>query len=239
VIEYPDADGRPMAETPVHRDDLQNTIEMLRTWYAGQPRTYISGNMLMYYEEGNPRKHVSPDVFVVHDLSPRERRNYLIWEEGGKGPDLVVELTSKSTRNEDLRSKFELYRDVLRVTEYVLFDPYEEYLEPSLQGYRLRKGQYAPIRMVRDRLPSKVLGLRFGREAMQLRVYEPETGRKILLPREEAEQAEAALRQETEVRRAAEATLRQEAEARRAAEAEIERLRRELEELRRDRPQPP
>jgi Uma2 family endonuclease len=237
-----------MAETLVHRDDLQNMIEMLRTWYAGQPRTYISGNMLMYYEEGNPRKHVSPDVFVVHNLPPRERRNYLVWEEEGKAPDLVIELTSKSTRNEDLRTKFQLYRDVLRVTEYVLFDPYEEYLEPSLQAYRWRKGQYAPMRLVRGRLPSKVLGLHFGREGMQLRVYEPETGRKILLPREEFERAEATLRQEAEARRAAEPGFRQEAEARRAAEtiarqeaearqaaeAEVERLRRELEDLRRD-----
>jgi Uma2 family endonuclease len=165
----------------------------------------------MYYEEGNPRKHVSPDVFVVHDLPPRERRNYLVWEEE-KGPDLMVELTSKSTRNQDLRTKFQLYRDVLDVSEYVLFDPYEEYLEPSLQGYRLRKGQYVPIRMVGDRLPSKVLGLHFGRERMQLRVYEPPTGRKVLLPREALEQSEV---------------------ARRAAQAEIERLRREVEKLRR------
>jgi Uma2 family endonuclease len=62
----------------------------------------------------------------------------LVWEEG-KGPDLVIELTSPSTRHEGLDKKFKLYRDTLHVGEYFLLDPFEEYLKPSLQGYRLRR----------------------------------------------------------------------------------------------------
>ena len=69
-------------------------------------------------------------------IAKKQRENYLIWEEG-KAPDLVIELTSKSTKREDQQKKRELYRDVLRVSEYFLFDPTEDYLKPPLQGFRL------------------------------------------------------------------------------------------------------
>ena len=73
---------------------------------------------------------------------------------------MVFEVTSKKTRKQDLTKKFEIYRDVLRVREYFLFDPFEEYLDPSLQGYRLVDGNYEPIAMVKGGMPSEVLGLR-------------------------------------------------------------------------------
>ena len=41
------------------------------------------------------------------------RDNYILWEEG-KGPDVVIELTSSSTHQEDIEGKFRLYRDVLK-----------------------------------------------------------------------------------------------------------------------------
>ena len=84
--------------------------------------------MFLYYEEGDPRKVVCPDVFVTLNVpSNTKRRTFKVWEEG-KGPDLVIEITSKKTRKEDLHKKFDLYRDVLGVREYFLFDPLEEYL---------------------------------------------------------------------------------------------------------------
>ena len=61
----------------------------------------------------------------------RHRRTFKVWEEC-KCPDLVIEVTSRKTRTEDTEQKLELYRDVLKVREYFLFDPLEEYLEPSL-----------------------------------------------------------------------------------------------------------
>ena len=53
-IDYPESDGRPMAETPLHRDLMFLVIEMLRLWFAKNPMVYISGNMFWYYERGNP-----------------------------------------------------------------------------------------------------------------------------------------------------------------------------------------
>src|SRR5207248_9202588 len=131
-IEYPTGDGKPMAETEIHRNDATDLIQSLEDYYAHEPRICISGNLLMYYEEGDRRKHVSPDVFVVRGVEKRERIHYLVWKEG-KGPDLVIEITSKTTRREDKKKKWELYRDILGVSEYFLFDPTEDYLKPPLQ----------------------------------------------------------------------------------------------------------
>jgi Uma2 family endonuclease len=143
-IEYPTSDGKPMAETDLHRDLMLELIETLKHHYAGDPDVYVSGNLLLFYEPGNKRRHVAPDVFVVRGVEKRRRDNYLVWEEG-KGPDLIIELTSKTTRREDQQKKLALYRDVLKVPEYFLFDPYEDYLKPPFQGYRLVEGQYIPI----------------------------------------------------------------------------------------------
>src|SRR5439155_8814108 len=135
---------------------------------------YVSGNLLLYYVPGNKRKHVAPDVFVVRGVSKQKRLYYLLWEEG-KSPEAIVEITSKSTRKEDLDIKFKLYRDVLKVQEYFLFDPFAEYLNPPLRGYRLTDGDYVPIEPVTDRLPSEVLGLHLERERTMLRLYDPAT----------------------------------------------------------------
>ena len=203
-VDYPTSDGKPMAETDWHRDLMMVLIQTLGAFYAADPSVYVSGNLLVFYEPGNRRRHLSPDVFVVKGVGRRQRPNYLIWQEG-KGPEVVIELTSRTTREEDIEDKYELYQDTLRVPEYFLFDPLGEYLRPPLQGYRLSRGRYQPIKPVEGRLPSKVLGLHLEGFGQDLRLYDPAT--KQWLPTPE--------------------------EALTKAEAEIDRLRRELDELRR------
>jgi Uma2 family endonuclease len=188
-----------MAETDLHRQLMTALIEALEDRFAADPNIYVSGNLLLYYVPGNKRKHVSPDVFVVFGVPKRPRINYLLWEEG-RGPAVVIELTSSSTRNEDIRTKLALYRDVLRVPEYFLFDPYEDYLDPRFQGYRLVGGQYRRMRLKDGRLQSRQLGLILEPDGEHLRLCDPDTG--LRLPTR--------------------------AEARSAAEAEVERLRAEL-----------
>src|SRR5262249_24422040 len=158
-VDFPTRDGKPMAESDVHLILMLTLIPTLRNFFLPRIRVYVGGNMLVFYERGNKRKHVSPDVFVVpgvpnhlHHL----RDNFLIWKEG-KAPQVVIELTSKSTRNDDSVKNFVLYRDVLKVKEYFLFDPRGEYLDPSLRGYRLCAGKYIPIKLVDGRMPSRVL----------------------------------------------------------------------------------
>jgi Uma2 family endonuclease len=245
-VDYPTSDGKPMAETDVHRTLMMDLIQTLQHRYAADPNVYVSGNLLLYYEEGNKRKHVSPDVFVVGGIEKRLRDYYLMWDEG-KGPDLVIELTSKSTRSEDVNKKMALYRDVLQVPEYFLFDPFQDYLTPSMQGYRLVDGHYELIGSVARRLPSEVLGLHLERVGSQLRLFDPATGLRLPTSEErieqERERAEVQ-RQQAEIERQRAEIERQQAEIQRQqaeiqreradrAELDAEKLRQELEALRR------
>lgn len=207
-VHYPESDGKPLGETPHHIQNIFYVTEPLRVWLA-DPHTCVAGNMFVYFEEGNPRRHVSPDVFVSRELVAKglyDRRKYLVWEEG-KTPDLVIELTSESTKDEDLETKMAIYRDILKVREYFIFDPHDEYLQPRLQGFRLVGNEYAPIEPVDGRLPSEILGLHLEGAGPLLRFYDPAQKRRLPIPPEVQE-------------------------AQQQAEAEVERLRRELEELR-------
>jgi Uma2 family endonuclease len=207
---YPTSDGRPMAETDWHRDIMFALIKVLQSFFAADPNVYVSGNLLLYYVRGNKRRHISPDVFVVKGVAKHPRPYYLLWEEK-KSPNLVIEVTSSSTRSEDVKKKFLLYQNVLKVQEYFLFDPFEEYLNPSFQGYRLRKGKFVPISPVGGRLPS-VLGLQLERDGLNLRLFDPKTQRWLATPEERVAQTEERMAQ---------------------TEAENQRLLRELEKLRR------
>jgi Uma2 family endonuclease len=216
-VDYPTSDGRPMAETDVHRDLMLDLIETLKVRFAADPEIYVSGNLLLFYEEGNRRRHVSPDVFVVLGVEKKTRDYYLLWEEG-KAPDVVIEITSKTTRSEDQKKKWTLYRDVLKVPEYFQFDPTEDYLKPPMQGFRLVDGNYVPIEPVAGRLPSALLGLHLERDGRRLRLHDPATGLRLLTPRERMEKEKAD-------RQRAEAELAR-------ADVENERLRQEIESLR-------
>jgi Uma2 family endonuclease len=250
-IIYPTSDGRPMGETDLHRSIMVETIDALKLYYAGQ-QVYVSGNILLLYQPGNRRRHVSPDVLVVKGLDPHDRENYLLWDEG-RPPHVVIEVTSESTREEDLYDKFEIYRDSVRVPEYFQFDPRGEYLQPALQGYRLKARRYEPIKPVSGRLPSRELGLHLEPHDRRLRFWDPATGEWIPTLQESREamlanwqQAEAerqqaeAERQQAEAERQQAEAERQQAEAARhemeakwqVAEAQAEQLREELDRLR-------
>src|SRR5262249_39514637 len=159
-----------------HRELVLDLIETLKRHKAADPWYYVSGNLLVFYEEGDRRRHVAPDVFVVRGIAKHRRKHYLIWKEG-KPPEAAIELTSESAREEDIEDKFRLYRDVIKVYEYFLFDPHNEYLEPQLQGYRLIEGEYMRIEPVDGRLPSEVLGLHLEAHGNELRLHDPTTGK--------------------------------------------------------------
>jgi Uma2 family endonuclease len=247
-IEYPSSDGKPVGETGTHaRVAMVSIYGVLDRYFMNNPRVAVHANMFMYYVQGDPKRNVCPDAFVAMGVpNEPDRRSYKVWKEG-KAPDVVFEVTSRKTRKQDLTKTFEIYRDVLRVREYFLFDPFEEYLDPSLQGYRLVAGSYEPIPMIKGGMPSEVLGLEFQRDAENLRFFNPETGR--LLPSvhelaREVETRELALRETQVTLRETQVALREtelgrrEAEvARREAEQVVQRLQREVEELRRRLPE--
>jgi Uma2 family endonuclease len=249
-----------MAETEVHWQVMVDVVETLRDFFAADPMIHVGGNLLLFYEEGDRRRHVAPDCFLVRGIPKFPLRDYyLLWVEG-KPPDVIIEITSKTTKREDQTKKRVLYRDVLKIPEYFQFDPTEDYLEPSLQGVRLVGDEYVSIEPVAGRLPSAILGLHLERYGWELRLWDPSVGVRLLTPterrtiavqhaEEETRRAEEerrraeeqVLRAEEETQRAEHARQRADAERQRAEAAEVaqqrlaaenERLRREIEALR-------
>ena len=179
AVEYPSSDGKPMAESDSQRIPLTYAVDRLRYHFRNRADVYASGNLLIYYEEGNPRARVAPDVFVVFGVRNVERSSYRLWEEG-QGPDFVLEITSRATWREDQRKKRELYRR-LGVREYWQYDPTRDYLEPPLQGSELVEGAYErlPEREMADgtlALRSEVLGLELRLAGRRLRFHDPQSG---------------------------------------------------------------
>ena len=223
-VEYPSSDGKPLAENDAQLAAIVYGITVLRTRYAGRDDVYVSGDLLIYYEEGNPRVSVAPDVFVVFGVEDRMRMSYKVWEEG-KGPDFVLEVASPGTWREDVGRKREVYAG-LGVREYWLYDPLGEHLEPALQGNRLVGGEYErqPLLGSRDGrlgLRSGTLGLELWAEGRKMRFRDPETGVDLLSHDEEHDRAEREVvaRQATAARAEAEAAARRSAEVRAGREA--------------------
>ena len=218
AVVYPCSDGQPMAETEIHGECMMYVTYALRRYFPkrGREDVYVGSNNFLYYEQGNPRAVVAPDVYVVvgAPASP-PRDTYLLWKEP-KGPDFVLEVTSASTRRDDERRKRDVYA-ALGVGEYFLYDPRAEYLAPPLQGFRLEDGEYRAVPAVtvlsnrEVAVASEVLGLtlRDDREARLVRLHDRATGQSLPT----YEESESAREEEAEARRR-ETTARQAAEKR-------------------------
>ncbi len=235
AVDYPSSDGKPVAESDYQLTPIAYAREALRDYFRDRRDVYVAANLLLYYEQGNREAVVAPDVFVVMGAPNHDRHSYLLWQEP-KGPDFVLEVTSRSTRREDQGRKRMRYR-ALAVQEYWQYDPTGDYLQPRLQGLRLASGDYAPMPAtdagngIRS-MHSMVLGLELRTSERGLRFRDPVTGEELLSlaenreGRERAErEREQAVRQRlrAEQERHREQVARQEAEARLAA---LEALRR-------------
>ncbi|MDE0400072.1 MAG: Uma2 family endonuclease [Candidatus Poribacteria bacterium] len=142
-IFYPEEDGEPMAVSDLHRRILMQTLQVFDEHFKQDPGAYVSGDILIYYVEGDPRKSVSPDVLVAFGLGKKNRGNYLVWVEG-KVPDFAMEFSSKNTYQNDLGHKMELYAS-LGIQDYFLCDIEGLYLPSPLMGFTLVDGVYVPI----------------------------------------------------------------------------------------------
>jgi len=218
-VYYPESDGKPMGETDRHRQLMFDLIESLKNYFADDASVYVSGNLLLYYVEGDPSKSVAPDVFVVRGVAKHERRIYKLWEEE-QPPTVVIEVSSRKTRNEDLKWKKQLYA-WFGVKEYFIFDP-EYKLRPPLRAYRLIGNQLIEEPVIGNRVMSNELGLELVDDGKTLRLFNPRMGQFLLTPAEEA----AARRVEAQARQQAENRADSEAER---AKREAERAEREAE----------
>ena len=185
-----------MAESDRHYMCLADAAYGIRKHLAGRDDVYVGSNLLVYDEPGNPRRHLSPDIFVAFGVRRGPRDLYKIWEE--RPPTFVLEITSASTRREDERTKRRRYAR-WGVREYFLYDPRGEWLAPALQGFVLSGERYRRMREValangERGLRSESLGLGLWLNGADLRLFDAATGSDLPTPDEEARRADRAER---------------------------------------------
>jgi len=220
TIDSPLEDFEPMPEGDKQRRNLSYATEALKLWFEQLSDVYVSGNLFIRYEVDGAEKRIAPDIFVVFGTSREDRVSYTVWEEDGKVPDFVLEITSKGTVTKDRKQNPLIYRS-LGVKEYFQYDPSGGSLKPtSLQGVLLENGKYKPIPVLT--LPDNTLSLHSEVLGLDLHLFPDKTFRfydpiskQILRSHSEAEharyQAELALSQ-TELERLYEHQARLEAE---------------------------
>ncbi len=190
-IDYPDEDDQGMPEGDWQREYISYSTKALRHFFRQRPDVYVSGNLFIYYEKGNPAAAITPDTFVIFGVNNHDRPSYKVWQEGGKLPSFALEVVSKSTKGKDLNINPALYAQ-LGVDEYFQYDPNGNYIQPRLQGLRLVNGDYQPIPANNPAdgvlsLTSEVLGLELRLLAIGLRFYNPAMDRLLLDYEEEAD----------------------------------------------------
>ena len=239
--QLPETDGVPL-ESPWHLAAINLLIEILTYLWRDRSDFFVGGNMFLYYSLRHVRNEdfKGPDFFYVSGVDRhRPREFWVVWEEGGKYPDLIVEFLSRTTAEADRTTKKTLYEQIFHTPEYYCYDPDEHRLE----GWHLVNSKYqAMIPNERGWLWSDVLQLWLGnwageyqgQQGIWLRCYDAK-GQLIPLKAEaEQQRAEAEhLRAEAEQRRAEAERLRAEAERQQAeaARAEVQRLKARLAEL--------
>ena len=227
TVEYPSGDGQPMAENDWQLHAILDSVSALHDHYLNRPDVYVSGDLFIYYEEGNPRARVAPDVFVAFGVSKHKRPIYKLWEEGVV-PAFVMEVASRGTWREDEGRKAKLY-ERLGVQEYWQYDPTGEYLGLKLKGRRLVEGAYVPQPVVESidgtlLLRSETLALDFRVKGEESHFFDPAMGERLLNRREQLAAHRAA-----KLRAAAAESRADAAESRaKAAEAELAALRARL-----------
>jgi Uma2 family endonuclease len=154
AIEFPPSDlwsDEPPLETDRHLKQILLLLSCLEWWWRDRPDApehrrntfYAAGNLTIYYSNRQRRdeKFRGPDFFVVLNTEYKERKSWVVWEEEGKYPNVIVEMLSNSTAEFDRTEKKEIYQNTFRTPEYFWFDPYS--LE--FQGFRLIGGVYEEI----------------------------------------------------------------------------------------------
>jgi Uma2 family endonuclease len=219
--DLPFDDDFPM-DSERHRMQIALLVESLEHAWRDRDDVCIAGDMPLYFSETQRmrRDFRVPDVYVVTETVRRERKKWVVWEEDGRSPDVVIEITSETTESMDRGEKKTIYEKLLRVPTYVIYDPFSARLD--VFGLRAERKRYEtlppdPRGLVRCTPLGLWVGVwrgeHFRVEAPWLRWFD-EAGEMLLHPEE------LALREGARADR--------EAERARKAEEELVRLRDEL-----------
>ena len=237
-IIYPETDGMPLPDGLTQAPIYARILEMLRTFFKDLLDCEVNGDVFIYYIEGDNRRTVSPDCFVVFGLSEAalrslDVRNTYVMHEVGKPPDFVLEIGSPSTGREDTGRKRDLYAEI-GVPEYWRYDATGgDYYGEALVGERLVDGDYQRFEMRSEDdgsvwSHSDALNLDLWWVEGELRFWDP-VGEQWLLSHEEEHDGRLAEQERAEVERGGRLIAEARAET---AEARAARLEAELRRLR-------
>jgi Uma2 family endonuclease len=134
-------------------------ITSLKLHWADRSGYFAGGNMDVHYDPSNKRCLRGLDFFLVLDVEDRERKRWVVWQEGMRFPDVIIELLSDTTREVDKGGKKELYEQLFRTPEYYLYDPFHQ----ECIGYYLHGGYYQGVQPdAEQKIFSAVAGLYLG-----------------------------------------------------------------------------
>lgn len=173
----------PEMESSLHYMQLLLLVTCLEWLWRERTDFFIGANLTIYFsrQQLRNRDFRGPDFFLVKQTQKRPRNAWVVWEEDGKYPNLIIELLSTSTATTDRTLKKDLYQERFRTPEYFWFSP--DTLE--FEGFRLM-GRYQEITPnAQGWRWSEELGLYLGVEQGQLRYFTSE-GDKIPTPEEVA-----------------------------------------------------
>lgn len=174
----------PPLESELHFRQIMLLIQSLELHWIDRQDFYAFGNLTIYYSP-NQRKNRDfrgPDFFVVLGTDRRPRKSWMVWEEDGKYPNVIIQLLSDSTATVDRTTKKQLYQDTFRTPEYFWFDPNGD----EFQGFELLNGQYQELQPnAQGWFWSRQLGLYLGVADQKLRFFTP-AGELVSTPQENA-----------------------------------------------------
>jgi Uma2 family endonuclease len=217
----------PPLESDKHREEIEILIECMNWHWRNRQNFYASGNITIFFSE----KHETtedfrgPDFFVVKGCDKHQRTSWVVWQEEGKFPNVIIELLSNSTAKIDKNIKKKIYQNTFKTPEYFWFHP----VTLEFKGFRLQDAKYQPLSANNDGwLWSEELELFLGIYDKKLRFFSSD---KQLIPTDKEradtaeQQAETAL-QQAETERLQKEAAQQQVEAERlqkeAAQQQVE-----------------
>ncbi len=185
----------PPLESNLHLRQILILIQCLEWVWQERDDYFATGNLTIYYGPNQKKSEDlrGPDFFVVLGTTRNQKRkSWVVWQEGGKYPNVIIEILSDSTAKVDREEKKQIYQDIFRTPDYFWFDPNS--LE--FQGFTLISGAYESIEQSEQGwLWSEQLGLYLGIHQRQLRYFTSE-GELVPTPEEAAIQAQQQAEQE-------------------------------------------
>ncbi len=178
----------PAMESTEHLAQLLLLLESIELYWKERTDFFAAGNLTIYFspKQLKNEKFNGPDFFVVLGAERKPRRSWTVWHEGGRYPNVIVEVLSRSTKKFDQGLKKQVYQDIFRTPEYFWFDPETK----EFSGFRLVDGQYEPLTPdTSGRRWSAQLGLFLGVHEGMLRYFTKE-GALVPAGRELAERAD-------------------------------------------------